>query len=309
MDGAQLCGHITRGTFRHRARACQDKRGSTGSDPRLRRLDALHRFSFLLDARAALLIAVAFVSAVVVLEEVSKTYGSGAAGVTALAGLSITVPEGEFLSVMGPSGCGKSTVLNLIAGLDDPTRGKVVVAGQDLGKLSERARSDLRLRYLGFIFQSFNLLPRLTVERNVAWRLERLGLHGRAVRERTAAVLEQVGVQPSAWRRYPSELSGGEQQRVAAARALATEPRLLLADEPTGNLDSANGRMILDLLRRLNLERHTSVIVVTHDAFAATSGHRTVEMKDGCIVRDIGSLTSDAHAPQVVRFGEPRVEG
>jgi putative ABC transport system ATP-binding protein len=247
------------------------------------------------------------VSAVVVLEEVSKTYGSGTAGVTALTGLTIAVPEGEFLSVMGPSGCGKSTVLNLIAGLDDPTGGKVVVAGQDLAKLSERARSDLRLRYLGFIFQSFNLLPRLTVERNVAWRLERLGLHGRAVRERTAAVLEQVGVRPSAWRRFPSELSGGEQQRVAAARALAAEPRLLLADEPTGNLDSANGRTILDLLRRLNLERHTSVIVVTHDAFAATYGHRTVEMKDGRIVRDIGSLAGDAYAPQVVRVGEHRV--
>mgnify|MGYP000193041951 CR=1 FL=1 len=247
-------------------------------------------------------------SSVVVLEGVTKTYGSGTARVAALSDFGVAVPEGEFVSIMGPSGCGKSTVLNLIAGLDDPTAGKVVVAGQDLSTLSERARSDLRLRYLGFIFQSFNLLPRLTVERNVAWRLERIGVRGRAVRERTAAVLEQVGVPPAAWRRFPSELSGGEQQRVAAARALATEPRLLLADEPTGNLDSANGRMILDLLRRLNVERVTSVIVVTHDAFAATYGHRTIEMQDGRIVRDIGSFADLETLRPATRLGEQRPE-
>jgi len=232
------------------------------------------------------------VNPVVVLEGVTKTYGSGPGAVTALEGVDLEVPEGEFLSVVGPSGCGKSTVLNLIAGLDDPTSGRVLLAGHDLARLSEGARSDLRLRHVGFIFQSFNLLPRLTVERNVAWRLERIGVRGRAVRDRTAAVLEQVGVGAAAWLRYPSELSGGEQQRVAAARALVTEPRLLLADEPTGNLDSANGRMILDLLRSLNVERHTSVVVVTHDAFAATYGHRTIEMRDGRVVRDVGSVAA-----------------
>ena len=233
---------------------------------------------------------------VVVLEGVGKTYGAGHGAMTALDGFDLAVPAGEFVSIVGPSGCGKSTVLNLVAGLDDPSRGRVLLEGRDLASTSERARSELRLRSVGFIFQSFNLLPRLTVERNVAWRLERLGLRGRAVRERTAGVLEQVGVAPSAWPRYPSELSGGEQQRVAAARAIATEPRLLLADEPTGNLDSANGRMILDLLRRLNVERRTSVIMVTHDAFAATYGHRTIEMQDGRLVRDVGSL-SDAATP------------
>ncbi len=237
---------------------------------------------------------------IVELDSVVKTYGSGAASVTALSGVSLRVPEGEFLSIMGPSGCGKSTILNLIAGLDDPTQGTVTIAGQPLARLGERARSDLRLRYIGFIFQSFNLLPRLTVERNVAWRLEKLGLGGREVRARTAAVLEQVGVAQTAWRRFPSELSGGEQQRVAAARAIATEPRLLLADEPTGNLDSANGRMILDLLRRLNLERGTSVVVVTHDAFAATYGHRTVEMRDGRLVRDVGSFGAHREPPGVL---------
>ena len=233
---------------------------------------------------------------VVVLEGVGKTYGAGPGAMTALDGLDAAVPAGEFVSITGPSGCGKSTVLNLVAGLDAPSSGRVLVEGRDLATMSERARSELRLRSIGFIFQSFNLLPRLTVERNVAWRLERLGLRGRAVRDRTADVLEQVGVAPSAWPRYPSELSGGEQQRVAAARAIATEPRLLLADEPTGNLDSANGRTILDLLRRLNIERRTSVIMVTHDAFAATCGHRTIEMQDGRIVRDVGSL-ADAAPP------------
>ena len=231
---------------------------------------------------------------VVVFEGVGKTYGAGPGAMTALDGFDLAVPAGEFVSIVGPSGCGKSTVLNLVAGLDDPSRGRVLLEGRDLASLSERARSELRLRSVGFIFQSFNLLPRLTVERNVAWRLERLGLRGRAVRERTAEVLAQVGVARSAWPRYPSELSGGEQQRVAAARAIATEPRLLLADEPTGNLDSANGRMILDLLRRLNVERRTSVIMVTHDTFAATCGHRTIEMQDGRLVRDVGSLADSA---------------
>jgi putative ABC transport system ATP-binding protein len=229
---------------------------------------------------------------VVVLEGVGKTYGKGQGAVAALDGFALSVPAGEFVSIVGPSGCGKSTVLNLVAGLDDPSHGRVLFDGRDLASMSERARSELRLRSIGFIFQSFNLLPRLTVERNVAWRLERIGLRGHAVRQRTADILTQVGVAPAAWPRYPSELSGGEQQRVAAARAIATEPRLLLADEPTGNLDSANGRMILDLLRHLNVERRTSVVMVTHDPFAATYGHRTIEMQDGRIVRDVGSLAA-----------------
>jgi putative ABC transport system ATP-binding protein len=248
------------------------------------------------------------VKPVVVLQGVRKRYGAGSGAVTAIEGIDLELPEGEFLSIVGPSGCGKSTVLNLIAGLDDPTAGRVLLAGQDLARLSEGARSDLRLRHVGFIFQSFNLLPRLSVERNVAWRLERIGLRGRAVRERTAAVLEQVGVAPAAWQRYPSELSGGEQQRVAAARAVVTEPRLLLADEPTGNLDSANGRTILDLLRSLNVDRRTSVVVVTHDAFAATYGHRTIEMQDGRIVRDVGSVSELGALRVATQLREQRPE-
>lgn len=218
---------------------------------------------------------------VVVLEGVGKTYGAGPGAMTALDGLDAAVPAGEFVSITGPSGCGKSTVLNLVAGLDDPSSGRVLVEGRDLATMSERARSELRLRSIGFIFQSFNLLPRLTVERNVAWRLERLGLRGRAVRERTADVLEQVGVAPSAWPRYPSELSGGEQQRVAAARAIATEPRLLLADEPTGNLDPATSARVLDLLVEVVRETGTAGFIATHNPDIAAAMDRTLELVDG----------------------------
>jgi putative ABC transport system ATP-binding protein len=221
------------------------------------------------------------------LDRVSKQYGSGAQAVPAIAEVSLQVPAGEFLSVMGPSGCGKSTLLNLIAGLDTPTSGHVHVAGQDMVRLSDDARSDLRLRHIGFVFQGFNLFPTFTVEENVGWPLEFLGVRWRQARQRAAAALEQVGVDLSARDRRPAELSGGEQQRVAIARALVTEPQLLLADEPTGNLDSRTGQAILDLLRRLNGQRHLTVILVTHSAFAATYGHRTVELRDGRIVREV----------------------
>jgi len=237
-------------------------------------------------------------SLVVQLENVTKEYGAGGAASRALADFSLRVEEGEFLSVMGPSGCGKSTLLNLVAGLELPSSGRVLVGGSDLARMSDRELSALRLRYIGFIFQSFNLLPRLTVEQNVSWRLGLLGITGRLARDRTAALLEGVGVPPAAWGRLPSELSGGEQQRVAAARALATEPKLLLADEPTGNLDSSSGRMILDLLRAMNEQRRMSVIMVTHDTFAGTYGHRTVRLKDGRIIREAGEMeAAGARAP------------
>lgn len=229
-------------------------------------------------------------SLVVELENVTKEYGSGIAVSRSLADVTLSVEEGEFVSVMGPSGCGKSTLLNLVAGLEQPTSGRVRVGGEDIARMSDRQLSDLRLRYLGFIFQSFNLLPRLTVEQNVSWRLGLIGVTGRLARDRTAALLEGVGVPPSAWTRHPSELSGGEQQRVAAARALATEPKLLLADEPTGNLDSQSGRTMLDLLRSMNEKRSMSVVMVTHDTFAGTYGHRTVRLKDGRIVHQAGEM-------------------
>ena len=248
-------------------------------------------------------------SLVIQLENVTKEYGSGGAVSRALADVSLDVEEGEFLSVMGPSGCGKSTLLNLVAGLETPTSGRVSVGGEDVSSLSDRELSDLRLRYLGFIFQSFNLLPRLTVEQNVSWRLGLIGVTGRLARDRTADLLESVGVPPTAWTRHPSELSGGEQQRVAAARALATEPKLLLADEPTGNLDSRSGRTILDLLRGMNESRGMSVVMVTHDTFAGTYGHRTVRLKDGRFVHEARERPEEPPARtdegQVVPFRRP----
>ena len=223
----------------------------------------------------------------VVLERVSKSYGDAGRAVTALSDVSLQVPASQFLSIMGPSGSGKSTLLNLIAGLDTPTHGRVIVGGQELTRLSDDARSDLRLRHIGFVFQSFNLFPTFTAEENVAWPLAFVGLRWRAAKVRAAEVLEQMGVDTAARSRLPAELSGGEQQRVAIARALVTEPRLVLADEPTGNLDSQTGRAILDVLLQLNTQRGLTVIMVTHNAFAATYGQRTLELRDGRIVRDV----------------------
>jgi putative ABC transport system ATP-binding protein len=224
--------------------------------------------------------------AAVILDSVTKRYGRGASTVPALVAMDLTVAAGEFLSVMGPSGCGKSTLLNLIAGLDMPDGGCVVVGGHDLAHLSDDARSDLRLHQIGFVFQNFNLLPTFTVEENVACPLEFLGVSWRQARARAGDALERVGVGRAAARRRPAELSGGEQQRVAIARALVTNPMLLLADEPTGNLDSRTGQAILDLLRALNTDRDLTVVMVTHSTFAATYGHRTVELRDGRIVRE-----------------------
>jgi ABC-type lipoprotein export system ATPase subunit len=187
---------------------------------------------------------------------------------------------------MGPSGSGKSTLLNLVAGLDLPDAGTVEVDGEDLSRLADHQLADMRLRKVGFVFQSFNLIPALTVEENVAWPLEFAHYARREVRRRSAEALEKVGV-TGREHRYPAEMSGGEQQRVAIARAIATGPMLLLADEPTGNLDSVTGRMILDLLRVLNRSDGMTVLMVTHNVFAASYGDRTLEMRDGKIVLDV----------------------
>jgi putative ABC transport system ATP-binding protein len=222
----------------------------------------------------------------VVLEGVSKRYGDGPRAVAALVDVNLSVQRGEFVSIMGASGCGKSTLLNLLAGLDLPDTGRIVVAGQDLATLSDTARADLRLAHIGFVFQSFQLLPTFTVEENVAWPLELQGLRPRRARERAHTVLEETGIGAVAFKRLPAELSGGEQQRVAIARALATQPLLLLADEPTGNLDSRTGLTILDLLRALNRKERVTVVMVTHSMFAGAYGHRRIELCDGRIERE-----------------------
>ena len=236
----------------------------------------------------------------VILEQVSKRFGTGTQSVSALTDVSLRIPPGQYLSIMGQSGSGKSTLLNLVAGLDIPTSGRVVVDGQDIWALTENGRSDLRLWRIGIVFQSFNLFPNLTVEENVSWRLEFQGIGARQARAKASRVLEEVAIEPGARRRVPAELSGGEQQRVAIARALVTEPRLLLADEPTGNLDSRTGEAILNLLRQLNRERSLTVVMVTHSAYAATYGHRTIELRDGQVERDV-----QARRP-VAEFSRPR---
>ena len=223
----------------------------------------------------------------IVLQQVTKEYGVGAQTVVALGNVSLAVVAGEFVSVMGPSGSGKSTLLNLIAGLDTPTAGRVIVAGKDLAGLSDNARSDLRLRHVGMIFQSFNLFPTFTAFENVVWPLEFLNQGRQQAAANAHAALDHVEMPRAARNRRPAELSGGEQQRLAIARALATKPGLLLADEPTGNLDSRTGQLILDLLRRLNHDDHLTVVLVTHSTLAATYGDRTIELQDGKIVRDV----------------------
>ena len=227
---------------------------------------------------------------VLALEELSKTYGD----TVALEGVSFTVPRGQFLSVMGPSGCGKTTLLNLIAGLEIPSRGRVVVAGNNLAGLGDDARTDLRLGYVGFIFQNFNLLPTFTVVENVAVPLELRGLSPRAAREQAAETLDQVGVDLAAHGRLPTRLSGGQQQRVAIARALVTEPQLLLADEPTGNLDSHTGNGILELLAVQVMKRNLTVVMVTHNTSAAMMGSRIIELRDGRVIRDVGQEETPA---------------
>ncbi len=217
---------------------------------------------------------------VVELDAVSKSYAEGDAVREVLAGTSLTLREGEFTVLLGRSGSGKSTLLNLISGIDLPTRGTVKVAGADLGKMSEHARTLLRRERIGFIFQAFNLLPTLTVEENILLPLELTGRTGKGPRERVRELLDTVGLGNRA-ASFPDRLSGGEQQRVAVARALAHAPPLLLADEPTGNLDEATGRKVLDLLEDLTRRERVCALIVTHDPGLVSRAHRVLRLEAG----------------------------
>ena len=219
------------------------------------------------------------------LRNVTKVYGSGPGAFGALDGVSVIVERGEFLSVIGPSGSGKSTLLNLMAGLDVPDGGQILLEGQDLARMSDKALSNLRLREIGFVFQSFNLFPALTVWDNVAWPLEFAGVKRARLRAQVEDVLRRVGLADRHARR-PGELSGGEQQRAAIARALVNEPSIILADEPTGSLDSQTGDSILALLSGLNREHGVSIVMVTHRSDAACWSDRTIELRDGRIAGD-----------------------
>ena len=210
----------------------------------------------------------------------TRRYKMGDSFVDALRGVDLAVAHREFVALVGPSGSGKSTVLNLIGGLDQPTSGEVWINGAELSASDERALTRHRRQHVGFVFQSFNLLPRLTAEENVAIPLMFSGVEEKKRLARARGLLERVGLGPRLDHR-PTQLSGGEQQRVAIARALVGQPALLLADEPTGNLDTSTGAEIMSLLKELNQERGLTLLVVTHDPEVAAFASRVVRLRDG----------------------------
>jgi putative ABC transport system ATP-binding protein len=224
------------------------------------------------------------------LRRVRKVFGHGETAVCALGGVTLDIPAGQLVSVVGPSGSGKSTLLHLLGGLDQPTEGEIVIGGTPISGMSDDEITIFRRRKIGFVFQFFNLLPTLTAEENVALPLLLDGRSWREVRSKVDAVLGQVGLGHRR-RHRPDELSGGEMQRVAIARALVIDPVLILADEPTGNLDSRTGEQVLGLVREANRGGAT-VVLVTHDARAASYGSRMVTMQDGGIVGDTSPSTS-----------------
>ncbi len=223
-------------------------------------------------------------SVLVEIAHLRKVYQTGGVQFEALRGVSLTVHRGEFLAVMGPSGSGKSTLLHLVGGVDRPTEGTVVVDGAALHTMSETALAKFRRLHIGFIFQFFNLIDNLTVWANVELPALLVNRRARrAIRQRSTALLERLGIADQA-DKYPWELSGGQQQRVAIARALINSPTLLLADEPTGNLDSRSGQEVLRILREFNEEHGQTILMVTHDALAASKAGEVIFIRDGQLV-------------------------
>lgn len=221
----------------------------------------------------------------VVVRNVTRRFGDGAGAVWALRDVSLTVAPAELVTIMGPSGSGKSTLLNLVAGIDEPDTGTVEVDGNVLARMRDAERARLRRRTVAFVFQAMNLLPTLTAAQNVAVPLRADGMPARTVAERVASALAHVGLTARAGR-YPAELSGGEMQRTAIARALATDARLILADEPTGNLDSRTSLEIMALFQQLNRERGLTIVLVTHEPDIAAYASRVVVLRDGLMVED-----------------------
>jgi putative ABC transport system ATP-binding protein len=222
------------------------------------------------------------VTAILIVNDVKKNYRMGKVSVPALRGVSFDVEEGEFLTIFGPSGSGKSTLLHLIGCLDRPDEGEIYVDGDNVLKLSDDELAELRLHKIGFVFQFFNLLPRLTALKNVELPLTIAGLPEKEALSKAEGMLRLVGLE-ARMNHKPSELSGGEQQRVAIARALISNPKIVLADEPTGNLDTKTGWEIVQLMRKLNEERRQTFIVVTHDPNIAETADRIIHLKDGLI--------------------------
>jgi putative ABC transport system ATP-binding protein len=228
---------------------------------------------------------------IVEVRELTKVYGTGDTAVTALDHVGLSVEQGEFVAIMGPSGCGKSTLLNLVGGLDRPTDGQVLIDGIDIATMSDKHITELRRRKLGFVFQFFNLIPVLTVAENAALPLTLDGANPAIAKAKAAEWVAKVGLEAKFASR-PDQLSGGQQQRVAVARALVTEPALILADEPTGNLDTKSADEIAELLKQAADEWGRAVVMVTHDPRIAAHARRIIFMRDGAIVDDV-SLDGD----------------
>jgi putative ABC transport system ATP-binding protein len=223
------------------------------------------------------------------LRGISRVYGEGAARVVALQDVDLDVVRGEFIAIMGPSGSGKSTAMNIMGCLDSPTSGSYRFAGAEVGSLSRAQRGLLRRNYLGFVFQGYNLLPRMSAEENVELPLVYQGIAREERRARARAALDKGGLSGRG-SHDPSELSGGQQQRVAIARALATHPTVILADEPTGNLDSARSREIMELLEALNRDEGITILMVTHEPDMAAYAHRLIDFLDGRIASDAPNM-------------------
>jgi putative ABC transport system ATP-binding protein len=223
--------------------------------------------------------------AVLETRQLRKVHGEGEAVVEALRGVDMAVRSGEMLAIMGRSGSGKSTLLTLLGGVDVPSSGQVLLEGRDLASMTDDERTLVRRRRIGFIFQSFNLLPILTAEENVALPMELDGVNSAEARKRARAMLDLVQL-AKRHDHVPAKLSGGEQQRVAIARALAIKPAILLADEPTGNLDSNNGKLVTEMLRDLVNEQRQTIVMVTHDPLVAAAADRVIHLSDGQIERE-----------------------
>ena len=223
----------------------------------------------------------------ITINDLKKVFRTEEVETTALAGVSMEVKEGEFVAIMGPSGCGKSTLLNILGLLDNPSSGEYKLGGQEVGNLKEKERTSTRKGNIGFVFQSFNLIEEMSVYENVELPLVYLGIKPAERKKRVEEALAKMSISHRAGH-FPNQLSGGQQQRVAIARAVVANPRLILADEPTGNLDSKNGKDVMDLLSQLNAEGAT-IVMVTHSQHDSSFAHRVVNMFDGRIVAEVES--------------------